>query len=760
MAEKFPDKSFQLGDWQVEPQLNQISRDNRIVPLENKTMDVLVLLAAHAGDVVSNDEIIDAVWAGRPMGENPVYKAITNLRKALGDDSKNPDYVATIARKGYRLIAAVERVDERPVSPPTKKARWPVAAALLVFLGIGTLLVGKFVDVPDQDVSIGDQSIAVLPFENLSGEAENGLFCRGVAETLLNRLAAVPNLRVVARKSAFSLVDIDVRDVIKQLNVRYVLAGSLQQQGDSLRITARLVNVSGDIVWSESFDRDNANVFDIQNEIAQAVVRGIPLDDEALLPVAGAPTDNFEAYKAYLLGNEHSRRRPNNWTVLAIDAYNEAIRLDPGFAQPYAGLATALAVRGMNDVKTITDALAAAEMSLRLDPDLPEGLAVTGLLLTREDNTGGYQASLEWLERAIELNPSLIDARNWLSISYSVLGRRQESIDVLSKALELDPLNPTLNTNLGARLHFDGRLDAAREQFQKLFEYPDVPSYSYEWIAAVEVSAGDYTAALEWIKLGGLNGGFGPESVGWYVSRVAQAYARLGMFDDANRWMALDNMMPGSHWSLAANYAVLGFQKRYEELAVMAAEHLESYPDQANLTNWSRQLLAGIALENGDYLSTIKYLERDFGPGWELYNGPGGRSGQFAPAQQLAMAYLQAGREDDAARVLDELLVYQLDTRSGRTRVISPYLIDEAVTYALQGNEAVAAERLRQAVDAGWRDYYGYLADSRFRPLDDLDATAAIIEEVRRDIEAQRERVIALERQKPFDLPPGATASQ
>jgi hypothetical protein len=124
------------------------------------------------------------------------------------------------------------------------------------------------------------------------------------------------------------------------------------------------------------------------------------------------------------------------------------------------------------------------------------------------------------------------------------------------------------------------------------------------------------------------------------------------------------------------------------------------------------------------------------------------------------MAYLQAGREDDAARVLDELLVYQLDTRSGRTRVISPYLIDEAVTYALQGNEAVAAERLRQAVDAGWRDYYGYLADSRFRPLDDLDATAAIIEEVRRDIEAQRERVIALERQKPFDLPPGATASQ
>ena len=171
-------------------------------------------------------------------------------------------------------------------------------------------------------------------------------------------------------------------------------------------------------------------------------------------------------------------------------------------------------------------------------------------------------------------------------------------------------------------------------------------------------------------------------------------------------------------------------------------------------------MLGAIAFESGDMETAVRYLEPLYEPGWILYNGPGGFNGQFPEAHLLVLALRADGRDEDAERVLSELWRHQMDYRAGRTAVLSVLLIEEAVTYALMGNEATAVERLEEAVDSGWREYYEYLGDSRFRVLDELEGTAEIIEVVRQDLALQRERVIAAEESQPFEIPVVAETGQ
>ena len=542
--------------------------------------------------------------------------------------------------------------------------------------------------------------------------------------------------------------------------MRYVLAGSVQQYEQTLRISARLLDISGNVVWAETFDRDNNNVFSIQNEIADAVVLGISSASDRPSSVQGPRTDNYEAYRAYLLGNEYLRRRSEHWGTESLEAFNEALALDPDFAAAHAGAATVLAIRGMHDTENVASAEFHAEAALRLAPNLAEAHAVAGLLLTKTVDEAGYAASIEPLRRAIDLNPSLVEAYNWLQISLKSLGREDEATEVLQQALSIDPLNHTLNMNYAVKLHSDGQLEAAREHYMHVLEFPDVPSYTYDWLSNVEISAGDYERSLHWLKLGGDNGGLEAEMIIWYASWIAIAYARLGLFDEANRWLAIAIDDPRSHWWLSAQHAVLLRQQDAGTLQDLAVLHAEAHVDEAEMTVWSKQMLGEIAFLNSDMVAAVRYLEPLYQPGWILFNGPGGRRDQFPPAHRLVMAFRAVGRDDSADRVLSELWQHQMEYRAGRTAVLSDLLIDEAVTYALMGNEETASERMQAAFDAGWRDYYRYLGDSRFRVLDELEGSAELVEAARQDVMLQRERVIAAERADPFEIPAVATSTQ
>jgi TolB-like protein/DNA-binding winged helix-turn-helix (wHTH) protein/Tfp pilus assembly protein PilF len=367
-------------------------------------MRVLVCLAEHAGDVVSINQLLDTVWKDLVVTQYSVYQAVAGVRRALGDDSKNPTYIASVARRGYRLIAPVS-TDAQAQTPAAFTAEPPAAAdqqtepapaedghphtalelrgasesaergrrsryasillALLVLAGS----VGWFFLRPAQERPAGAStvrsgmtparveppgvfapprhSVAVLPFSNLSGDPKEEYFSDGMSEELINALTQIKALKVIARTSSFSFrgKDADIATIARKLNVAAILEGSVRRSGNKMRITAQLIDtVNGFHIWSHDYDRDLDNVLDLQSDIARAVAGELQaklLGDEAPKIELGG-THNPAAFDAYLRGAKaYSTRTDARDCQTAGAAYTEAIRLDPKYALAFAARSSA-----------------------------------------------------------------------------------------------------------------------------------------------------------------------------------------------------------------------------------------------------------------------------------------------------------------------------------------------------------------------------------------------------------------------------------
>lgn len=274
---------LRIGDWCVNPAAGQMSRGDEVVRLEARTLRLLLCLAQHAGEVVSIEELLDQVWAGVVVTQDSVYQAVASLRRLLGDDAKQPAYIATVPRLGYRLVAAVSPWIDLPpelavtaAATPAKRTgrRVPLALAIgagvLIALGIVAFV---FHSKPAKP------SVAVLPFLDLTTQEMNEeYFADGMTEELINRLSRVPGLRVPAPTSSFFFKgkQVTVADVAKSLGVTYVLDGSVRKSDDMLRIAARLIRADdGYVVWSETYDRPSDDKLKVQDDIATEVTRAL-----------------------------------------------------------------------------------------------------------------------------------------------------------------------------------------------------------------------------------------------------------------------------------------------------------------------------------------------------------------------------------------------------------------------------------------------------------------------------------------------------
>lgn len=755
-------KAFTLGDWLVQPDRNRLTRDGRTVTIENKSMDVLVLLASRPGDVLSNDDLIDTVWNGRPMGENPVYKCIANLRSALGDDTKAPKYIETIPRKGYRLVAPTSppsrrQTDSTSTGRSLRKLSLPVAAAAIVVAAI--VFVSQR---PDTSVRIesgrdlSNNSIAVLPFENLSADSENDFFSDGIADELLNRLAEFPGLRVVARHSSFSLGD-HVEDIPKfadRLGVHYLLGGSVRRSGDSIRVNARLLDSHGVMIWSDSYDRNPDDIIGLQDEVANAVADGLALTVEDSPTSNPGRTKNFDAYTSYLHGSELQKRRSIGWGPMAVTAFQEAIRLDPEYAAAYAGFATSSLLSIRESPAIIRDADRAIATALQLNPNLAEAHAAAGLSAMFKGSASDYRGAEASLRRAFKLNPTLVDAQMWLSTVLTVLGQKSDALQVLEGALAIDPLNPILNMNLGRRYQADGRLDAAREQLVTALPYPDTPAYVWTWVSEVEIQAGRFDTALGWVKQGVRKGVFVDEAENWHAGEIATYYARLGLFNEADRWAAANDQPASSPWRLLRTYVIEVARQDSARLEDGVAAYEAALTADRPLTLMSRSLIGRHAVRVADYERGIRYLESIFSEGWTLQNAPGGSHTLISTMHFYVVALQRTGQHDKARAMLEDLLQIQLAERSGRTRILGHTLAREAVTYSLMGEQELALKRFEEAVNVGWRRYYRTLGDPCWDEFRGNDKFESLLARVKQDIDVQRERVLAEERLEPF-IPPG-----
>ena len=426
---------IRFGVFELDAESGELRKHGLKVKLQEQPFQILQILLEHPGKVVTREELQQRIWPADTFVDfdQGLYNATKRLREALGDSADTPRYIETLSRRGYRFIA--------PLNGPAPEPRKPAPAAT------------------------ASDSIAVLPFLNLSADPENEFFADGITEEIINALAQIEQLHVVARSSAFSFKGkhLDLRIIGEQLNVRTILEGSVRRAGNHLRITAQLVSVAdGYHLWSERYDREMKDVFDIQDDIARSIVDRlkISLEGHRLGPLIKAGTKNLEAYQLCLKGRALLNKR-GSAIPHGLQCLQRAVMLDAEYALAWVGLADAYTMMGYygfaRPEASMPKAKDAAQRAIVLGPSLAEAhnaMACACLLYERDL----AQAERELL-LALELNPRYIQARCWYAFFYlgCAVGRWDEGVTHATLAVESDPLSGYANAVLGATYLGAGR---------------------------------------------------------------------------------------------------------------------------------------------------------------------------------------------------------------------------------------------------------------------------------------------------------------
>ncbi|HZI86079.1 MAG TPA: tetratricopeptide repeat protein, partial [Pyrinomonadaceae bacterium] len=344
-------------------------------------------------------------------------------------------------------------------------------------------------------------SIAVLPFVNISNDPDNDYFCDGLAEELLNALSKIDDLKVAARTSAFSFKgkNANVSEIGEKLSVKNVLEGSVRRSGNRVRITTQLISAAdGYHLWSERYDREMKDIFDVQDEITVAVVEAlkIKLLGAVKAVVLKRHTSNPEAYEFYLRGLSYFSRFTPDGFQKAIDSFNSAVAIDPRYASAYAGLADAYAEMAFFSFSSewMPKAKEAVKKALELDDALGE--AHNSLAILKMYYDWDYAGAEQEFKRAVDLNPGSALIHNWYGWYLGLMGRFDESIQWLRRAQELDPLSESINSGLGIVFYWSGQSERAIEQFQKVLELNPTYALACSFLAEAYEQKSDFVSAI------------------------------------------------------------------------------------------------------------------------------------------------------------------------------------------------------------------------------------------------------------------------
>ena len=491
--------TFSIGPWRVDGDSLSVSNGTTTEQLEPRAFNVLRYLAARPGKLVTIDELMEAEWADVVVTPNAVTRVIAQLRKALGDDAKNPKYIQTVARSGYRLVASVDGAPS--LSTPagaSSKARRGVAAALVIAVVVGVVMLLR--DTPPQS-----PSVAVLPFENYTGDAELAYLGEGVAEEVINSLTRVPELRVRARSLSFRFADAEqpADEFARDLNVGYFVEGSVRQVGAELRIAAQLIDVdTGYHVWSNTVRKTTREVFAAQDEVSRAIAAA--LAGELNLPMPIEPDTRHvpdpEAYELYLKGRYVWHRRGTEPMQPAIDSFAEAVKIDPQFARAWAALASAYLSYPSYSRKgyaTWRDAEDAARKAQELDATIPEVYGVLGTFANvRLDWVAGHAAYAE----AVRLDDDSATAHYWYSEHLAQTGQYAESLRHIRRARELDPLYPAPQLDEAFGLMMFGAYERGTEQFARMWDRGLRNITAWQGYFVGSVLTRDYDTARELVE--------------------------------------------------------------------------------------------------------------------------------------------------------------------------------------------------------------------------------------------------------------------
>lgn len=470
----------------MSPGLNRISREGQIVRLEPKAIELLTFLAQRPGEVVSREELLTALWPGVIVGDNALTQSVAKLRKALGDTTREPTYIQAISKRGYRLIAQVEQsggearpsapAEESPAAPPFGTYyRRATIIAIVVFAAIAHFWLMPRAQQTDRLMALVHPeapvasnnlpTVIVRPFEAIADDAQK-LIVRGITADLVNDLSKVSGLSVVSGTE---------REVAEQPGAttkqppsagRYLLTGTVQLDGNRLRLYVRLADPSGGRqLWSQRFDREFQDLFAVQDEIVRSILEQLPIrvTQAEHASLAQRFTRNIAAYEQFLHGQSAVQVRRRAQNELARELYWKAIHLDPTFARAYAGLALTYALayqQGWSPEAVLGRARELAGTALQMNPALPEAHWVLGFVYTQQRR---HTDAIRYLESALRLNPSYADAYALMGGIKSYIGRPAEAVSHLRTALRLNPAAGSLYFMLlGRAYYFLGDPEQAR----------------------------------------------------------------------------------------------------------------------------------------------------------------------------------------------------------------------------------------------------------------------------------------------------------
>jgi len=570
----------------------RLRRSDRVLKMERIPAQVLAILVEHRGQIVSREHIAEKIW-GKDVfldTDNSINGAIRKIRQVLKDDPEQPRFIQTVTGKGYRFIAPARDSDvSRPVVPsqrapvieaPTDKPirwRWPILLA--ISLAVLTVL-GIYLQWSRSRARAatpgGRLMLAVLPFENLTGDPTQDYFSDGLTEEMISQLGDLDpeHVGVIARTSVmhYKHSQEPLDQIGHDLGVQYVLEGSVRRDSDRVRIAAQLIKTRDQThLWTREYDRELSDVFALQGEIAREIADQIQLTlghiHEPASPVSqsAASAKAFEAYDLYLKGRYFWNKRTQEGLQQAVEYFQQAIDKDPAYARAYAGLAESYALMGgytgLPPKEFMVKARTAAGRALELDEQLPE--AHSALAVIAQNYDWDWQTAEKQYRRAIQLDPNYATGHHWYAECLALQGRFDEAFSEIGIARKLDPLSLIIASDYGAILYFSRQYDRAIEQFRSVLEVePNFPrAHMLTWVYAQK---GLFTEALADAEMQGGRLNDNP----WRWAMIAYISGRSG--DLAKAKAALEQLRRVKQHravdSLCFTVAYIGFGEHDEAL--------------------------------------------------------------------------------------------------------------------------------------------------------------------------------------------------
>jgi TolB-like protein/DNA-binding winged helix-turn-helix (wHTH) protein/Tfp pilus assembly protein PilF len=509
---------FEFGPFRLDTLKRLLWRDGHIVQLTSKSFDTLLALVERRGDVVTKDDLMKLLWPDTVVEENNLTQQISMLRKTLGEKVSEHRYVVTVPGRGYRFVADVSisskdgknGLADQPPSPipnesrtawqneaagsgngkqriagaqvvPSRARRWKIVLssclALAAFLTVVYALSTRRSRL-ERNQEPG-RSVAVLPFKPIDNDPANVYLSMGMADAVITRLSNLQQISVRPTSTIIKYAEHqgEAQMIGRELGVDSVLEGTVQKDGNRVRVTVQLVSVqSGMPIWAQRFDQALTDIFAVQDsiseQVAQTMMLKLNVDDQE--QIRKRPTENVAAYQEYLAGRYFWNGRDREGLLKSLLHFQRAIELDTNYAQAYSGLADAYTLIAAYKIDSVPDdeavqkAKAAATRALKLDESLAEAHASLAMIRSKYDHD--YRGADSEYRRAIQLNPTYATAHHWYSEYLATIGHESEALSEIILAQTLDPLSPVINTTLGEHLYYARRYDEAVTQLRKTLE--------------------------------------------------------------------------------------------------------------------------------------------------------------------------------------------------------------------------------------------------------------------------------------------------